>query len=259
MPTPPLVFSLTVAVLICFEAGIAAGPSQQTAPDPMATMNLQAPAPTPAVAKLPACRYTDESTPLAGYDDWALTMLDPTYTIPSSYQPPDLVNTSRAGLNSGFLVRAIALPDLTALTRAAAAAGAPLGVYSAYRSYRNQISTFWKWVRILGSKNALLSSARAGHSEHQLGLAIDFKARGGPSPWSYYNWATDTKAGRWMAAHAWQYGFIMSYPVGKTKKTCYGFEPWHYRYVGIAEAAAVHASGLTLREWLWLRQPKLSN
>jgi zinc D-Ala-D-Ala carboxypeptidase len=256
----PLVLSLTVAVLICFEAGIAAVP-QQPVPDPMATMNLRpaASAVAPASAGLPGCRYTDEATPLSSYDDWRLTLLDTIYTIPPSYAPSDLVSTGRAGLNGGFLVRSVALVDLTAMTKAATAAGAPLQVYSAYRSYRNQVTTFWKWVRVLGSKNALLSSARPGHSEHQLGLAIDFKARGGPAPWAYYNWATDTKAGRWMAAHAWQYGFIMSYPVGKTKKTCYGFEPWHYRYVGIEEAAAVHASGLTLREWLWPRQPQLIN
>jgi D-alanyl-D-alanine carboxypeptidase len=60
-----------------------------------------------------------------------------------------------------------------------------------------------------------------------------------------------------MAAHAWEYGFVMSYPAGKTKKTCYGYEPWHYRYVGRDEAAAIHASGLVLREWLWLKQPQV--
>jgi LAS superfamily LD-carboxypeptidase LdcB len=36
--------------------------------------------------------------------------------------------------------------------------------------------------------------------------------------------------------------------------TCYAYEPWHYRYVGRTEAAAVHASGLTLREFLWRQE-----
>jgi zinc D-Ala-D-Ala carboxypeptidase len=141
------------------------------------------------------------------------------------------------------------------MARAAAAAGSPLAVYSAFRSYRTQVAVFGKWVRVLGAKNALLGTARPGHSEHQLGLAIDFKAKGGPLPWTYYDWSKGTTAGRWLAAHAWQYGFVMSYPVGKTKKTCYGFEPWHYRYVGRDEAAQIHSSGLTVREWLWQRQP----
>ena len=35
-----------------------------------------------------------------------------------------------------------------------------------------------------------------------------------------------------MAANAYKYGFIMSYPLGSVDKTCYGYEPWHFRYVG---------------------------
>jgi D-alanyl-D-alanine carboxypeptidase len=48
----------------------------------------------------------------------------------------------------------------------------------------------------------------------------------------------------------------MSYPANKTKVTCYGYEPWHYRYVGRAEAAAIHVSRLTPRQWLWPWQPQ---
>ena len=216
------------------------------------------PVPAQAVASrnpLPPCGYADLPTPRASYGDWALALVDTRYDVPATYQPRDLVSTKKAGLNRGFLVRAIAVPDLAAMTRAAAAAGAPLRVASAYRSYRTQISTFKTWVRKHGYKAALLESARPGHSEHQLGLAIDFEGRRGRTPWYYRDWATDTRAGRWMAAHAWQYGWVMSYPAGKESKTCYEYEPWHYRYVGRAEAAAVHASGLTLREWLWLQQP----
>jgi hypothetical protein len=46
----------------------------------------------------------------------------------------------------------------------------------------------------------------------------------------------------------------MSYPKGRTAVTCYAYEPWHYRYVGKTTAAAVRASGLTLREYLWRQQ-----
>jgi D-alanyl-D-alanine carboxypeptidase len=63
-------------------------------------------------------------------------------------------------------------------------------------------------------------------------------------------WA-DSAQGLWLAEHAWEYGFVLSYPDGQTSVTCYTFEPWHYRYVGRDLAADVHASGLTLREYLW--------
>jgi D-alanyl-D-alanine carboxypeptidase len=54
-----------------------------------------------------------------------------------------------------------------------------------------------------------------------------------------------------MAANAWRYGFVMSYPRGREDVTCYLYEPWHYRYFGRALAARIHASGLTPREFLW--------
>ena len=60
-----------------------------------------------------------------------------------------------------------------------------------------------------------------------------------------------TPAGKWMKAHSWEYGFVMSYPKGTMALTCYDFEPWHFRYVGRALAAQIHASGLTQREYLW--------
>jgi D-alanyl-D-alanine carboxypeptidase len=243
--------ALTLAALFCLPgAAAAASPSGGGTPSTMLAS---------AGNPLPACAFSDVTTPLAGYDDWRLTLLDTTEKLPGGYVPPDLVSTRDAGLNGGNLVRRVALADLKAMTKGAAAAHAPLAVVSAYRSYSNQVSVFSKWVRLLGTQEALLTSARPGHSEHQLGLAIDFKARGGSLPWAYYNWATATKAGKWLAAHAWQYGFVMSYPLGKTSVTCYDFEPWHYRYVGRSEAAAVHASGQTLREWLWTQQPQPMN
>ena len=58
---------------------------------------------------------------------------------------------------------------------------------------------------------------------------------------------------RWLAAErlAASAG-IQSYPPGAETQTCYGAEAWHYRYVGRDVAAEVHASGMTLRAWLWL-------
>jgi D-alanyl-D-alanine carboxypeptidase len=63
-----------------------------------------------------------------------------------------------------------------------------------------------------------------------------------------------SKAGKWLKANAWKYGFVMSYPKGKTAVTCYTYEPWHYRYVGRPLAKDVRDSTLTLREFLWQRQ-----
>jgi D-alanyl-D-alanine carboxypeptidase len=181
-------------------------------------------------------------------------LVDTTYELPKTYYPPDLVSTSTAGLNSGS-VRSIIIPELKDMATAAKEAGNPLAVQSAFRSYATQVSTFNYWVSASGYQAALLASARPGHSEHQLGTAIDFRGVNDSAPWNYSDWGR-TKTGAWMAANAWKYGFIMSYPAGRSpSKTCYEYEPWHFRYVGREEAAAIHSLGLSTREWLWQQQP----
>jgi D-alanyl-D-alanine carboxypeptidase len=175
------------------------------------------------------------------------------YRLSSTYAPGDLRSTADAGLNGGFSVRAHVLPDLKAMASAARAADARFSVQSAYRSYSTQKSTFEYWVRLHGYERALTESARAGHSEHQLGTTLDFRSYGGPAPWDVADWAT-TKAGTWLKANAWKYGFVMSYPKGNSDLTCYDYEPWHYRYVGRERAKAIQGTGLTVREYLWYWQ-----
>ncbi len=206
---------------------------------------------SPSGAPLPDCRIDNVPAVNQDYSDWQNTMVDTTYMIPRSYVPPDLVSVSRANISGSGKVRALAIDDLSTLAAAARAAGSPIAVQSAYRSYSTQVSVFNNWVKLEGYRKALLDSARPGHSEHQLGLAIDFKSNGGKAPWKYANWAK-TAAGHWMLNNAWKYGFIMSYSKGESPDvTCYMYEPWHYRYVGRDLAAAIHDSGLTAREYMW--------
>lgn len=203
-----------------------------------------------AKGPLPACRYDDILTQPRAYTQWPRTLVDTILSIPESYVPPDLTKVSAAGLPGTFYVRAVAIPDLAELAAAAKAAGNPVGVESAYRSYATQKTTFAYWVSLSGYTAALLYSARPGHSEHQLGLTIDFKTAAGSTPWDGPDWG-QSPAGSWLGGHAWEYGFVLSYPKGQQAKTCYSYEPWHFRYVGRLEAAAIHASGLTPREYLW--------
>jgi zinc D-Ala-D-Ala carboxypeptidase len=207
----------------------------------------------PSVASpvpLPGCTYAHVLARRARYGDWARTLVDTTYKLPRSYAPPNLVPVSRAGIAGSGQVRAIVIDDLRAMARAARRAGAPLAVRSAYRSYRRQATVFAGWVAVSGWDEAVRFSARPGHSEHQLGTAIDLQAVRGSAPWQVDFGAT--RQGRWLSRNAWRYGFVVSYPPGSEAVSCYGSEAWHVRYVGRDVARAVHRSGLTLREWLWL-------
>ena len=183
---------------------------------------------------LPPCAYGDVVAELDGYVDWASTILDTTYRLPSDYVPPDLVAIKDPEGGSGR-VRAFVRAPLVELLSAARRSGETITVASAYRSYAQQVGVFDSLETAYGRDFALLSAARPGHSEHQLGTAVDFE--GGDD---------------WLAGNAWRYGFARSYPPDRSpERTCYKFEPWHFRYVGVDRAAAIHASGLSPREWLW--------
>ena len=88
----------------------------------------------------------------------------------------------------------LVVADLRAMAAAARSAGARLAVQSAFRSYLTQRSTFSYWVRVDGYTQAIKGSARAGHSEHQLGTTIDFRSFGGSAPWYHADWGTTRPA-----------------------------------------------------------------
>lgn len=234
-----LAFRRPLAIAICLSLllfGAGAGTLPQTAA---------------AAEPLPECRYDDILTRYTSKKKWRMTLVDPIYRVPRSYVPPRLVSTSRAGLNGGERVRKVVLRDLSRLATAARLAGAPLRVVSGYRSYGVQAYLFRREVRNKGRQRALVSVARPGHSEHQLGTAIDFgSANTRKKAWNYSDWA-QTPAGAWLKKNGWRFGFVMPYPKRHRSVTCYMYEPWHWRFVGREMAAKVRASGQTLREYLW--------
>ena len=214
-----------------------------------------APAPVDAVGPLPKCRLANIMTVPRGYDDWSVTLVDWLLRVEKSYVPPDLVHVSEAGVPGGGYIREVAIDDLRAMARAAASAGAPIGIWSPYRSYEDQVEIFNGYANGYGFENAITYSHRPGHSEHQLGLGVDFMSAGGGNP-LIGDWAT-TPAGAWMRDNSWKFGWINSYPMlGEngslwSDRLCFTYEPWHYRYLGREIARQVHRSGLTIREYLW--------
>jgi D-alanyl-D-alanine carboxypeptidase len=197
---------------------------------------------------LPACIYGDLAADHRGYDQWNRTLLDTEFRVPRGYVPPDLVPVSEAGFSEDFLVREIVVADLKALREAAVAAGHPLDVVAAYRSWQQQADLFQRRQDEFGYQGSLDRTARAGHSEHQLGTVVDFKSLGAADVTQ--SWGSGP-TGRWMSRNAHRYGFVLSYPDGRRSVTCYPYEPWHFRYLGRDLAARAHASGRTLREFLW--------
>ena len=215
-------------------------PDSQKPPAPAAP-GLALPNATPIPARI--VNSADDA------DLWKIANKSRAFANPR-YQPSDLrlvsVPTLPGRGQDERSLRAVLMPDLEKLVAAARAAGVTLRVGSGYRSYATQASLFASYVRRHGAAAASRFSSRPGHSEHQSGLAVDFAGA------DQTCWVDDcferTAAGKWLAAHAHEYGFILRYPKGKEKITGVASEAWHFRYVGKDLASLIHESGLTFDE-----------
>jgi len=203
---------------------------------------------TTAKVRLPACEVKDELTRYHKVKQWKKTLLDTNLKLKPDYQPWDLVSVRRADIAGSGKVRAKMIKDLKALAAAARKAGKPLAVRSAWRSYDYQKALFSSYVRTYGRAQALKFSARPGHSEHQMGTTVDFTVGPGVPLSTKFG---DSPSGKWLARNGWKYGFIMSYPKGKRSASCYGYEPWHWRYFGRDLARKIHLSGQVPRRYLY--------
>ena len=134
--------------------------------------------------------------------------------------------------------------------------GITLVVCSPYRDMSRQDMLFNRKIKNYMKKNvsfleAYKETAQAvtipGASEHQIGLALDIISN---TYTALEEGFADTAAGKWLAAHCQDYGFILRYPKGKEEITGIEFEPWHFRYVGKDAAAIIMGENLTLEEFV---------
>ncbi len=152
-----------------------------------------------------------------------------TYALPNTYNPGGLTSEFNTAFNK--------------MKSDAAKEGISLWVASGYRSYSYQSKLYSQYANSYGKASADTFSARAGHSEHQTGLAADLNQISE----SFGN----TKEGKWLANNCYKYGFILRYPKNKQSITGYIYEPWHFRYIG-EEASNLYNNGewTTLEEYL---------
>ena len=124
-----------------------------------------------------------------------------------------------------------------------------LFVNSAYRTYDYQVELFESKTRQYGLAGALVRSAKAGHSEHQTGLAVDVSVPAqGCAIMTCFG---ETVGGKWVAANSWRFGFIVRYEEETTAITGYSYEPWHLRFVGEELATEYSKNGIHTLEEFW--------
>lgn len=206
-------------------------------PTPTATPTAT---PTPTPTPTPEVRdYSGEGDPRFTDTDSILIVANKKHALGADYVPKDLAVPEVRMTITEWSLRLEAAEAIERMFAAAEADGVILYLESAYRSYDTQDFIYNGYVEQSGRDYADTISARPGYSDHQTGLAVDITGMNDLEA----NFSTefeDTAEGKWLAAHAHEYGFIMRYPKGKESITGYAYEPWHFRYIGVEDATAIY-------------------
>ena len=157
-----------------------------------------------------------------------ILIVNKTYSLPKDFAPGELSEN--------------AAENFVHLSSDARELGLNIVCTSGYRSYESQEQIYNNYAAADGALKADTYSARAGHSEHQTGLAIDVN--------SISDDFIGTPECEWLAQNAHKYGFIIRYPKDKEEYTGFRYEPWHIRYLGEETATKIYESGLSLEEYL---------
>lgn len=189
-----------------------------------------------------------------------LLLVNKQHTVDESYAPTSVLPVEYARYEN-VEMDAVAEKALCAFLDEAYYYGyTDVTVTSAYRSYSSQRWYFNYYIeeemktgksRSDAEAVVLTYSARPGTSEHQTGLCVDMHNLPAANQ-SFGN----TEAGKWLAANAHRFGFILRFPQGKENITGYTYEPWHFRFVGIKHASIIYEQGLCLEEYLEMYYPE---
>ena len=186
--------------------------------------------------------------------DPLMVLVNHTSKMPDNYTFDTKECGSATAVNK--TLQTVACDAFLEMQKAAAADGVTVWMQSGYRSVKYQTSLYerkTKYYLDKGYDNATAKEKAAavvnppGYSEHNCGLAADLNS---PEHTGLDEGFEKTAAFRWLCEHAGDYGFILRYPKDAEDKTEIIYEPWHWRYVGVENALAIRASGLSLEEFL---------
>lgn len=181
--------------------------------------------------------------------DWRLVLINKQHPIPEDYN--FTLGTFTAGMRCDERI----IEDLLLMMQAAKDEGVNLEVCSPYRGDNRQEYLFDRKIKkYMGQGMSYMEAYKLasqivtvpGASEHQVGLALDIWSDNYKSLDKGFE---DTEAGKWLAEHSWEYGFVLRYPEGKEYITSIEYEPWHFRYVGREAAMTMKQENICLEEF----------
>ena len=236
-----------------------------TTPNSMTSSAASAPAEDAENSLLPAASSTVEQTNSNALgltaDEAAAMLADPLMVLVNhtSKMPDDYTfDTKECGSATAVnkTLQTVACDAFLEMQKAAAADGVTVWMQSGYRSVEYQKNLYDKKTKYylnkgLSQADALKKAAAIvnppGYSEHNCGLAADLNS---PEHTGLDEGFEKTAAFRWLCEHAGDYGFILRYPKDAEDKTEIIYEPWHWRYVGVENAAKINASGLCFEDYI---------
>lgn len=186
--------------------------------------------------------------------DPLMILVNHTNQMPENYTFETAECGSKTAVNK--TLQTVACNAFLELQKAAAAENVTVWMQSGYRSVSYQTSLYEKktnYYKQQGYDDAKAKEMAAaivnppGYSEHNCGLAADLNS---PEHTGLDEGFENTAAFRWLCQHAGEYGFILRYPKGAEEKTEITYEPWHWRYVGVENAAKINASGLCFEDYI---------
>ena len=168
--------------------------------------------------------------------------------LDKDYVPEDLVKlTCRKISSDPIQMRETAANALSDMFDAAKEDGVTLYAHSGYRSYQTQNTMYYnRLTSNHGVDDGVVQYP--GASDHQTGLGIDVINKSGIGK-RFTNAFASTKAGKWVAEHCWEYGFVIRYQADKEDITGIAYESWHLRYVGVQVAQYMRSKNLCLEEF----------
>ena len=239
-------------------------------------LNRHAPVPSASAASAPAEDAENSLRPAASgtveeetngnalgltADEAAAMLADPmmvlvnhTNKMPDDYTFETKECGSKTAVNK--TLQTVACDAFLEMQKAAAAENVTIWMQSGYRSVKYQTGLYERKTKYYTDQGYDLATAKEkaaavvnppGYSEHNCGLAADLNS---PEHTGLDEGFENTTAFRWLCEHAADYGFILRYPKGAEAQTEITYEPWHWRYVGVENAAKINASGLCFEDYI---------
>ena len=184
--------------------------------------------------------------------DPLMILVNHTNKMPENYTFETAECGSKTAVNK--TLQTVACNAFLELQKAAAAENVTVWMQSGYRSVSYSLyekkTNYYKQQGYDDAKAKEMAAAIVnppGYSEHNCGLAADLNS---PEHTGLDEGFENTAAFRWLCQHAGEYGFILRYPKGAEEKTEITYEPWHWRYVGVENAAKINASGLCFEDYI---------